>query len=180
MSKWVNEVVQLAKFALTQPQACYAAYTFGLKCRWTYFLRTLPDIHKLLEPLENALSQALIPAITEHECNQLDRDILALPVHLEGLGLGNPSCKATCEYASSVKVTSPLVDRIESQTHQLQDETLVKKSLQLAVKSQRAAELKNTADKIWETVPIDESTELRGIETEDCHAVLKNIPRTKQ
>ena len=68
VSDWVSEVVQLAEFALTQPQACYAAYTFGLKHRWTYFLRTLPDIHDLLEPLENAISQVLIPAITEHKC----------------------------------------------------------------------------------------------------------------
>ena len=27
----------------------YAAYTFGLKHQWTYFLRTLPDIQDLLE-----------------------------------------------------------------------------------------------------------------------------------
>ena len=29
---------------VTQPQA---SYTFGLKHRWTYFLRILPDIHSL-------------------------------------------------------------------------------------------------------------------------------------
>ena len=36
----VSEVTKLAEFAHSQPQACYAAYTFGLKHRWTYFLRT--------------------------------------------------------------------------------------------------------------------------------------------
>ena len=71
VSDWVSEVVQLAEFALTQPQACYGAYTFGLKHRWTYFLRTLPDIHDLVEPMEIAISQVLIPAITEHKCKQL-------------------------------------------------------------------------------------------------------------
>ena len=35
----------------------------------------------------------LIPAITERKCNQLDRNILALPVRLGGLGLGNPPLK---------------------------------------------------------------------------------------
>ena len=49
---WINEIAKLAELALFQPQACYAAYTFGLKHRWTYFLRTLPDIQDLLEPLE--------------------------------------------------------------------------------------------------------------------------------
>ena len=71
---WVNEAAQLAEFARAQPQASYATYTFGLKHRWTYFLRTLPDIQDLLEPLEEAFSQVLIPAIVERKCSKLDRD----------------------------------------------------------------------------------------------------------
>ena len=42
----------VAEFAVTQPQASYVAYTFGLKHQWAYFLRTLPDIQDLHEPLE--------------------------------------------------------------------------------------------------------------------------------
>ena len=57
-------------------------------------LRTFPNIQDLLEPLQNAISHMLIPAITESKCNQLDRNILALPVRLRGLGLGNPSLEA--------------------------------------------------------------------------------------
>ena len=37
----------------------------------------------------------LITAITERKCNQLDRNILTLPVRLDGLGLGNPSLEAS-------------------------------------------------------------------------------------
>ena len=58
-----GQVVKLAEFALTQPQACYAAYTFGLKHKWTYYLRTLSDIEELLEALERAISDVLIPSI---------------------------------------------------------------------------------------------------------------------
>ena len=72
VTSWISEITKLAKFAVTQPQASYAAYTFGLKHRWTYFLRTLPDIHDLLEPLESAISRLLIPAITDRQCGQLD------------------------------------------------------------------------------------------------------------
>ena len=57
-------------------------------------LRTLPNIQDLLEPLQNAISHMLIPAITESKCNQLDRNILELPVRLGGLGLGDPSLEA--------------------------------------------------------------------------------------
>ena len=36
VDKWVNEDTKLADFAISQPQACYAAFTFGLQYRWTY------------------------------------------------------------------------------------------------------------------------------------------------
>jgi len=41
---WVQLVVQLAEFAISKPQASYAALTAGLRHRWSYFLRTLPNI----------------------------------------------------------------------------------------------------------------------------------------
>ena len=40
-------------------------------------------------PLESAISRVLIPAITDRQCGQLDRDILAPPVRLGGLGVAN-------------------------------------------------------------------------------------------
>ena len=42
--KWVAQVTRLAEFTTTQPQSSYAAFVFGLRHRWTYVLRTLPDI----------------------------------------------------------------------------------------------------------------------------------------
>ena len=35
VSDLVSEIVQLAGFHKIQPKACYAAFTFGLKYRWT-------------------------------------------------------------------------------------------------------------------------------------------------
>ena len=51
VTNWVGEVTKLAEFALSLPQACYAAYTFGMIHHWTYFLRSLPDIQDLSELL---------------------------------------------------------------------------------------------------------------------------------
>ena len=144
MTNWVTDVTKLAQFALSQPQACYAAYTFGLKHRWTYFLRTLPDIQDLLEPLENAISKVLIPAITEHRSSQLDRDILALPVRLS---MTNPCLEANFEQSYSVKVTTPLVQQIVAQSHQMPDDSLIK-PLQQAVRSERAKALQDRAMRV--------------------------------
>ena len=60
---WVEEVTRLAEFARSQPQASYAAFTFGLRRRWMYSMRTLPDIENLLQPLERAISDVLMPLI---------------------------------------------------------------------------------------------------------------------
>ena len=60
--------------------------------------------HPRLEPLESAISRVLIPAITDRQCGQLDKDIPALPVRLGGLDVANPSSDANLEYTSSVKV----------------------------------------------------------------------------
>ena len=75
----------------------------GLKHRWTYYLRTLPDIEELLEPLECAIGNVLIPAMTRHTCTPAERELLALPVRLGGLGLTNPCRNATKKYKASIR-----------------------------------------------------------------------------
>ncbi len=110
-----TEIVKLADIATTEPQDCYSACIFGLKHNWTYFLRTIPERHDLLEPLESAVSQILIPTITEHKCSQLERDVLSLTARCGGLGFGNPQAEAARELNSSVETIAPLVDQIMSQ-----------------------------------------------------------------
>ena len=136
---WIKEVTKLAEFTTTQPQASYAIYTFGLKHRWTYFLRTLPDIQDLLQPLENAITKVFLPALTEHDCTPLEREILALPVRKGGLGVTNPCQQADLEYAASTKVTAPLVEQIQLQAHELPDESRIQKLKQMVRKEKNDA-----------------------------------------
>ena len=92
---WVEQVAKLAGFVAANPKASYAAFTIGLKHRWTYYLRTRPDIEELLEPLERAIGNVLIPAMTGHTCTPAERELLPLPVRLRGLGPTNPCRNAT-------------------------------------------------------------------------------------
>ena len=94
----------------------------------------------------------LSPAITERKCSQLDVTILALPVCLGGLGFGNPCLEASREYASSVKVTTPLVEQIASQSHEQPEDSLVK-SAQQAVTRERSKELVDRTERIKEMAP---------------------------
>ena len=96
VEEWVAQVTRLV-------ESSYAAFVFGLRQRWTYLLRTLPDIAPFLEPLERAIADLLVPTITEHVTTQEERDLLELPVRLGGLGLVNPARTASQEYEASIK-----------------------------------------------------------------------------
>ena len=115
VENWVSQVITLAEFAVSQPQACYVAFTFGLRHRWTYFIRTLLDIADLLEPLERAISDVLISALLDHQVTEKERDLLALPVRMGGLGLVNPVNQSRQEYEASIKATGPIVKQIAKQ-----------------------------------------------------------------
>ena len=98
-----------------------------LRHRWTYFMRTLPDIGNLLQPLERAISDVLIPSLTGLNCSEAERDLVALPVRMGGLGLINPSESADAEYSASIRVSAPLVSKIEEQSHETPDEAEVQR-----------------------------------------------------
>ena len=89
--------MRLSVIASTQPHAAYAAFTHGLSSHWTYnnISRTIPNIQDLLRSLEIAIHQHFIPALTGREpCSVAERDLLALPARLGGLGLTNPTSES--------------------------------------------------------------------------------------
>ena len=152
VKEWVAQVARLAKFATTQPQFSYAAFVFGLRHRWTYFLRTLPDIAPFLEPLEHAIADLLVPAITEHVTTQEERDLLELPVRLGGLGLVNPARIASQEYEAFVMITGSLVRQIVEQAYKPPDETEIK-FLQTCARREKDERLKMQSEQVRESLP---------------------------
>ena len=116
-----------------------------MKHRWTYFLRTLPDIQDLLEPLEKAI-------ITKQACNENDRNTISLPPRHGDLGITNPCTEACLEYASSIKVNAPLVEKIVSQSHELPEENDVRSAKQEA-RSDREQAAKDKLRNVKDTLP---------------------------
>ena len=118
MEEWTEEIKRLAKVAVSQPHAADAAFSHGtcMSSRWSYLMRTIPNIHDLLLPLEDAITQHLIPALTERRsCSTAERELLAILVSLGGLGLANPTTLSSPSFQASEMLTKPLVDLIESQ-----------------------------------------------------------------
>ena len=107
-----------------------------MRHRWTYFLRTLPDITELLEPLERAINGVLKPAVTDHTVTKVKRDLLGLPVRAGGLGFTDPVVTSSSEYEASVKVTNPVVRQIVDQEHQPPHASEIR-TLQLSARKQK-------------------------------------------
>ena len=106
VKNWSLELEQLASIANTQPHTAFSALTHGLASRWVYVARTIPNIGHLLQPLEELLRTKYIPTLTGRAApSDLERELLALPARLGGLGLLNPSHLSTTEYSASMKVT---------------------------------------------------------------------------
>ena len=132
---WTHEITRLAEIATTQPHAAYAAFTHGHSSRWSYISRTIPDIHDLLLPLETVIHQCLITALTGRApCSRQERDLLALPVRLGGLGLTNPATNSSHAFQASERLTAPLAGLIVAQSpEQSVDQTeitAIKKDIQ--------------------------------------------------
>ena len=114
--QWTREIECLATNALTQPHAAYAAFTHGLTSKWTYLTRTTPSLGHLLQPLEDVIRTELLPAITGRPPpNDSEREFLALPTRLGGIGLVNPTKLTDFEYSASIKITEPLTNAILQQ-----------------------------------------------------------------
>ena len=88
-------------------------------------MRTVPDIENLLQPLEHAISDVLITSLIGSSCSEAERDLIALPLRMGGLGLINPSDSADAEYSTTIRVSAPLVSKIEAQSHEAPEEAEV-------------------------------------------------------
>ena len=121
ITKWVDDIKDLAKIALAEPQAALSAYSKGICHRWTYIQRTISDISDLFHPLEECIKDVFIPALIGRQVSHVERIIFSLPVRLGGLGIANPVETADREYSASKRVTGNLSTLILQQNQDLSD-----------------------------------------------------------
>ena len=155
VSEWVHEIEQLSSFAVTQPHAAYAAFTHGLTSRWTFLARTTPNIGNLLQPLEEAIRHKFIPALTgQSALTDAERDLLALPARLGGLGIIDPTRLSDSHHTSSKNISAPLMSLIlyQSTTYPTNCKESQKKSKSIARNLRRLNE-KNRATELSNRLP---------------------------
>ena len=96
-----------------QPQAAYACYVAGYLHKLTYIMRIIPESEPQLTAIDHVIRHQFIPALTGgHIVNDLERQLLALPPRLGGLGLKIFHEIAPEEYRNSENVTITLQNQI--------------------------------------------------------------------
>ncbi len=78
-----------------------------------YLSRTTPNIGPLLQPLEDITRTKLLPALSGKPApSDTERELLALPARLGGIGLTNPTTTSDLAYSTSKQVSAPLYNLI--------------------------------------------------------------------
>ena len=119
IEKWIDDIKELAKIGIDEPQAALSGYTKSLCHRWTFVQRTIPNIKHLFAPLEKCLREVFIPSVLGRKVSELERKILSLPVRFGGLGIANPLECADREYDASCIITENLSSLIFQQQQDL-------------------------------------------------------------
>ena len=157
VSLWQQELTTLSDFSVTQPHAAYAAFVHGVVSRWNYLITCIPNVCEFLLPfkLEEIIRTKFLPSLTG-QCtfSDAERDLLALPPRLGGLGIINPASYFSFQFSSSVSITVPLVEQILQQSTTCSADVL---SFQFAAKQQvinnRSQFLSDTYDSLLSSLP---------------------------
>ena len=105
----------MARYATRYPQTAYAGLTKSLQQEWTYVQRVTPGIEDAFAPVEKALREQFLPALFGlGDSKHLDaqRALLALPTRQGGMGIPDPTKRATPNFDASTGVCGPLVESL--------------------------------------------------------------------
>jgi hypothetical protein len=117
---WCSQLHTLSEIAKHEPQAAYTAFVAGFRHRFTYHIRTIPDIKHELQEIDNIINTEFLPAITDgRQLSRDDRKLLALPARLGGLGIPILVDLCSIEYENSEQVCQDLTQKITGQNQEV-------------------------------------------------------------
>ena len=102
VAAWAQKIEYLSSIAITQPHVACAAFTHGLMNKWMFLARTIADISNLFQLLEEAIRHRFLPSLTgQNAFNDAERELMALPVRLGGLGITKPTTQTAHQHSTS-------------------------------------------------------------------------------
>ena len=84
IDEWIKELRYLTKIAKIEPHATYVAFTHGIRNRYTYVMRTIPNISSQLKCLDAELDSFISAILDNYKFSSADRKLFSLAVKLGG------------------------------------------------------------------------------------------------
>jgi hypothetical protein len=138
INTWIEQLKELGKIARVEPHIAYCAYVFGLQHRYTYLLRTIPDITAYLEKLDEAIDEHLLKHILHnYKFSDIERLWFSLPTRLGGLGINIMAEIGDIYHHNSKQMTRPLVEKIVHQHGNVVDNEEYLRGVRAAIKEEK-------------------------------------------
>ena len=109
VNEWCAENEKLSDYAKSQPHAAYTAFLHGEMHKFTYFMRTIPEMNIYIEKLDEVIKNRFLPSLLETFVTEQERKLFSMPTRFGGLGIPIMKESAEQQYSASKKITAPLV-----------------------------------------------------------------------
>ena len=107
---WDHGVRTLSKISKRYPQLAYSGLGMSVQIEWQYLQRTVPGVGTLMGPIEDALIEAILPALFGgEEVRAYLREILGHIVKRGGLGIPEPRLSSERAYNTPKAANEVLV-----------------------------------------------------------------------
>ena len=137
MSEWVKQLETPTKFACTEPHAAFSSFIHGLRHRYTYFMRTVPGISHLLNPLDDAIDTFIKMFMQGYTFNRTELVLFLLPAKSGGMGLIIPSEICQEEYENSLAITKETTNKVMCNEIQFQDNRVSTAKIKSDIKNRK-------------------------------------------
>ena len=172
---WKEEIETLAKIAEIYPHAAYAAFIHSVKGKWQFVMRTVENIEKLFQPIEEIIIDKFIPALTgKSHCSVAERKLLSLPTRYGGLNIVNPVEEACLQFDASTKITDPLKRMIINQATSYCKPDL--REIKAKIRQEKGENLDEKAKTIREMLPVTKQRSMDLLNEKGSSSWLTVLP----
>ena len=177
---WITNIDTLSEIAQCHPQAALTVMTHGFMSKWTYLMRVSSTSDDQWKPLEAALREKFLPALSGRQVfSDTERNLLSLPAKLGGIGVTNPTQSSGHQYKASQKISAPLMKCMQKGVDEdVQEVHLLQKKLKTDVHHTNHQEIRSRAKEIQSNLPRNCRTAIEQSCEDGASSWLTAIPIT--
>jgi hypothetical protein len=180
VSSFCKEMEILSTIAGSSPQAAHSAYVHGLRHRWQFLQRTVPDMEAMFKPLEKVIRDKFIPALLGgHIVNDDERLLLSLPGRNGGFAIDNPVSTCANNHIASRQLSASLTNLIVTQAPLLAIDTEVQAKVRSTIRTERERKFKDVATDLADRLPADRSRAMHAAQERGASFLVTTLPLKK-